>query len=113
MVKIVIQEPESWYSYYCTSFSGHDLHVDRHFVKDLVFFVFAVCCLTTLGLFPLIWYSSSYIFLKISGNVILMPLENRSSSESDNLHPNGTNKSFEGGAHVEVAEEEDPELEVC
>ena len=42
-----------------------------------------------------------------------MPLEDRSSSESDNLHSNGPNESFEGGVHVEVAEEEDPELEVC
>ena len=66
-----------------------------------------------LGLFLLILCSLSYIFLKVSGKVILMPLEDRSSTESDKIHPNGPNESFEGRVQVEVADEEDPELEVC
>lgn len=67
-----------------------------------------------LGLFLLILCSVSYIFfLKMSGKVILMPLEDRSSTESDKSHPNGPNESFQGGVHVEVAEKEDPDLDVC
>ena len=50
----------------------------------------------------------------MSGKVILMSLEDRSSSESDRSHPNGPNESFEGGVHVEVVEEaEEEDLEVC
>lgn len=62
----------------------------------------------------LILCSLSYIFLKkMSGKVVLMPLEDRSSTESDKSHPNGPNESFQGGVHVEVAEKEDPDLDVC
>lgn len=48
----------------------------------------------------------------MSGKVILMPLEDRSSTEPVESHPNGANESLEGGQHIEVAEEEDPDLEM-
>ena len=66
-----------------------------------------------LGLFLLILCSPSYIFLKTSGKVILMPLEDRSSSESDRSYPNGPNESLEGGVHVKVVEAEEEDPEVC